>query len=166
MLEECHKALSVLLERFQTYIGEKGILENPPDYMFVDWVVLEGYSMHHPPKCMGQTVLNAFYYKALVDAVTIAKRLGWSEASLWQERADKLHKAFHFNFYDEQKGMYIDGLSDAVAGSEWQPENVPMKHYSRYSNTLAVLYDLCPPTEHVRLVRLVAEEQTQLPQVD
>ncbi len=165
LLEDCHKALIALLERFQTYIGEKGVLENPPDYMFVDWVVLEGYSMHHPPKCMGQTVLNAFYYKALVNAVTIASRLGWSEASLWQERADKLHKAFHFNFYDEQKGMYIDGLSDAIAGSEWQPENVPMKHYSRYSNTLAVLYDLCPPTERVRLVRLVAEEQTNLPQV-
>ena len=122
--------------------------------------------MHHPPKCMGQTVLNAFYYKALVDAVIIAKRLGWSEATLWQERAHNLHKAFHRCFYDEQKGMYMDGLSDPVAGSEWQPENIPMKHYSRYSNTLAVLYGLCPSTEAVRLVRLVAEEQTQLPQVD
>ena len=165
LLEDCHKALIVLLERFQTYIGEKGVLENPPDYMFVDWVVLEGYSMHHPPKCMGQTVLNAFYYKALVDATTIAKRLGWSEEKLWKEWADKLHKAFHRCFYDEQKEMYLDGLSDSVVGSEWQPENVPMKHYSRYSNTLAVLYDLCPPIERVRLVRLVAEEQTQLPQV-
>ncbi len=165
LLEDCHKGLISLFECFQNYIGEKGILENPSDYMFVDWVVLEGYSMHHPPKCMGQTVLNAFYYKALVDAAIIARRVGWSEATLWQERADNLHKAFHYCFYDEQKKMYIDGLSDPVIGSEWQPENVPIKHYSRYSNTLAALYGLCPPTERVRLVRLVANEQTELPPV-
>ncbi len=165
LLEDCHQALVSLLNRFQTYIGEKGVLENPPDYMFVDWVVLEGYSMHHPPKCMGQTVLNAFYYKALVDAATIARRVGWSEATLWQERAEDLHKAFHQCFYDEQKKLYIDGLGDPVKASEWQPENVSIKHYSRYSNTLAALYGLCPPTETKRLVRFVADEQSELPPV-
>ena len=165
LLEDCHQALVCLLERFQDYMGEKGVLENPPDYMFVDWIVLEGYSMHHPPKCLGQTVLNAFYYKALIDAATIARRVGWKEAALWQERADHLHKAFHTCFYDEQKKMYFDGLSDPTVGSEWQPENIPMKHFSRYSNTLAALYGLCPPEETVRLVRLAADEQSELPPV-
>lgn len=165
LLEDCRQGLVYLLDCFQNYMGEKGVLENPPDYMFVDWVVLEGYSMHHPPKCMGQTVLNAFYYKALVDAATIARRVGWPEATLWQERADDLRMAFHRCFYDEQKKMYIDGLSDPVVGSEWQPENVPMRHYSRYANTLAALYGLCPPAETMRLVRLVADEQNELPPV-
>ncbi len=165
LLEDCHQGLICLFDCFQNYMGEKGVIENPPDYMFVDWTVLEGYSMHHPPKCLGQTVLNAFYYKALIDATTIARRVGWPEVILWQERADNLHKAFHQCFYDEQKKMYIDGLSDPVEGSEWQPENVTMKHYSRYANALAVLYNLCPSTETIRLTRLVADEQSELPSV-
>ena len=165
LLEDCHKALVSLFDCFETYMGDKGVLENPPDYMFVDWVVLEGYSMHHPPKCLGQTVLNAFYYKALTDAVVIARRMGWTEEILWQERAEQLHTAFHTCFYDGEKHMYIDGLGDYVAERENQPENVPMKHYSRYPNTLAVLYGLCPPSEKVRLVRLVVDEQNELPPV-
>ncbi len=164
LLEDCHEALVKLLERFDSYRGEKGILENPPDYMFVDWTVLEGYSMHHPPKCLGQTVLNAFYYKALTDAVIIAKRQDWQEALLWQKRAEDLHQAFHSCFYDEEKNMYVDGLSDETIESEWQPKNVEMRHFSRYANTLAVLYDLCPEKERVRLTRLVVEEN-ELPPV-
>ena len=121
--------------------------------------------MHHPPKCLGQTVLNAFYYKALTDAVVIAKRMGWKEASKWKKRAEGLRQAFHRWFYDEEKKMYLDGLGDPVAERENQPENVPMKHYSRYANALAVLYDLCPPAETVRLVHLVADEKNELPLV-
>lgn len=165
LLEDCHLALVKLLELFDTYMGEKGVLENPPDYMFVDWTVLEEYSMHHPPKCLGQTVLNAFYYKALTDASTIARRLGWEEETLWQTRADALHKAFHACFYDEEKKMYIDGLSDTTTESEWQPKNIPMRHFSRYANTLAALYELCPPEETLRLVRLVVDEENNLPPV-
>ena len=54
-------ALILLLERFERYIGENGIIEYPPDYMFVDWLAPDGISMHHPPKALGQTCLNMFY---------------------------------------------------------------------------------------------------------
>lgn len=165
LLEDCHEALNSLFECFLKYVGERGVIENPPDYMFVDWVVLEGYSMHHPPKCLGQTVLNAFYYKALTDAAVIARRMGWKEAALWQERADALHDRFHPCFYDEEQKMYIDGLSDPRGDSDWQPANPPLKHFSRYANTLAALYGLCPPEEAARLVRLAADEQSGLPPV-
>ena len=165
LLEDCHNALVSLFDCFKNYMGEKGVLENPPDYMFVDWVVLEGYSMHHPPKSLGQTVLNAFYYKALMDAALIAKRQGWQEAAQWQERANALRQAFHKCFYDEEKQMYLDGLGDPVEEKENQPANVPLKHYSRYANTLAALYDICPPEETKRLVRLVVDEQNGLPPV-
>lgn len=69
VLDEVMDALDILLERFDSYIGENGLIENPPNYMFVDWVEVDGYTLHHPPKCLGQACLNAFYYKALTDAV-------------------------------------------------------------------------------------------------
>ena len=30
-------------------------------YMFVDWIEIDGLSLHHPPKALGQTCLNLFY---------------------------------------------------------------------------------------------------------
>ena len=165
LVENCRQGLTRLLERFHSYIGNRGVLENAPDYMFVDWVVLDGYSMHHPPKSMGQTVLNAFYYKALIDAADLACRLGWAEADVWKERANSLHKAFHPCFYDESARMYIGGLNDPDVETPWKPANPSTKHFSRYANTLAVLYDLCPPAEAIRLTKLVADEQTNFPPV-
>lgn len=165
LLEDCRPGLSRLLERFKRYLGDSGVLETPPDYMFVDWVVMEGYSMHHPPKCLGQTVLNAFYYKALSTAASLAQQAGWSEGNLWKKQATRLRTAFHRNFYDQQAQMYFDGHGDPVEGNEWQPANVPLHHFSRYANALAALYDLCPPSEAVRLVRLVADPQSILPPV-
>ncbi len=162
LVGRCRAGLLKLLERFHGYLGEKGILENPPDYMFVDWVVTEGYSMHHPPKCLGQTVLNAFYYKALTVAAGIAERAGWDEATLWRERAERLREAFNRCFYDNEAGMYFDGLDDPTKAGKWQPENPKMRYYSRYSNTLAALYDLCPPSETARLTRLAADDDSGL----
>ena len=165
LVERCRGGLQKLLERFNGYIGGKGVLENPPDYMFVDWVVTEGYSMHHPPKYLGQTVLNAFYYKAVRTAAEIGTRYGWAEALLWQERADSLREAFNRCFYDREAGMYIDGLSDPTVASKWQPANVARKHFSRYANTLAALYDLCPLDDVVRLTRLSTDDNSELPPV-
>ncbi|MCQ2463801.1 MAG: hypothetical protein MJ177_10465, partial [Clostridia bacterium] len=65
LLTYSEKALDILLDRFAGYMGESGVIETPPDFMFVDWTVIDGYTMHHPPKALGQTVLNAFYYEAL-----------------------------------------------------------------------------------------------------
>ena len=165
LVEKCRPGLLRLLRRFDGYIGEKGVVEDPPDYMFVDWVVTDGYSMHHPPKYLGQTVLNAFYYKALTTAAEFARLCGWPEAEAWQGRAAGLKEAFNRCFYDDEAKMYIDGLGDPATGSRWQPENIAARHFSRYSNTLAALYDLCPPTEKARLVRLAADEQSGLPPV-
>ena len=71
LLYDCEDALKLLLDRFKTYMGENGILEYAPDYMFVDWIYIDGLSMHHPPKALGQTCLNMFYYGALDAAEKI-----------------------------------------------------------------------------------------------
>lgn len=68
LLLYCRKGLDALLAKFESYIVENEIIDNPPDFMFVDWTVIDGFSMHHPPKALGQTVLNCFYYKSLIEA--------------------------------------------------------------------------------------------------
>ena len=144
LLEKCADALHILAERFNGYIGQTGLVENPPDYMFVDWVVADGYSLHHPPKALGQTCLNAFYYGALVTASKICKILDDSaRCGIYSERAASLKNAFNRNLFDAEKNIYFDGLNTPYETSQWLPANSTKRYYSKHSNTLAVLYGLC-----------------------
>ena len=158
----CHAALVKLLDRFEGYLGENGMVETAPDYMFVDWVVTEGYTMHHPPKCLGQTVLNAFYGGALSHAARLAKAASFPEENTWKKAAEAFRPAFNYAFWDGEKRMYLDGLTTEGIVGQWQPENAAMKHYSRYTAALAVLYDLAPEGETENLLRLAAAEDSPL----
>lgn len=71
LLEDCADGLWFLLHRFEGYMGDNGLVEHPTDYMFVDWLDVDGYTLHHPPKNLGQSCLNMFYYGALVTAAKV-----------------------------------------------------------------------------------------------
>lgn len=140
VLEECRPALDILLKTFEGYLKD-GLVENPPDYMFIDWVPVEGYNMHHPPKALGQSALNAFYYGALLAAAKIYEVLGLPNDCA--EKAIRLKEAFQC-FYDEERGLYCGGSTDFDPATEWKPENPQKKYYTVHANILAALYDLHP----------------------
>ncbi len=140
VLDEVWDALCILLERFHSYIGQNGLIENPPNYMFVDWVEVDGYTLHHPPKCLGQACLNAFYYKALLDAAYLCGLRG-EEADVYQQRAQAVKDGFAA-FYDAERGLYFDGLDTPGQENAWQPQNPRRRYFSQHTNSLAVLYGL------------------------
>ncbi len=144
LLLYCRKALDTLLSRFESYIVENGIIDNPPDFMFVDWSVIDGYSMHHPPKALGQTVLNCFYYKALVDAAEIYSFIDEESVSMsLKKKAESFKADFNKVFFDEEKQLYFDGLGTPYGGEKhYHPANVNKKYFSKYPNILASLYGL------------------------
>ena len=144
MLTYCKDALNALLERFESYIGENDVIDNPPDFMFVDWTVIDGFSMHHPPKALGQTVLNCYYYKALADASDIYSYIGDESASdSMKEKAEKFKRNFRRVFFDEERKLCFDGLGTPYGGEKfYHPANVDKKYFSKYPNILAPLYGL------------------------
>ncbi len=161
----CAGAVHKLMDRFDTYFGVHGVIDNPPDYMFVDWVVFEGYSLHHPPKALGQTVLNCFYYKALTDCGQLSELLGFDRTVL-TGKAAAFKKNFNKWFYDAEKGMYIDGLSAPEESPlyHYLPENPKgLVHYSRYPQALSSLYGLCDEKDAARLAAVAADEENGLP---
>ena len=144
ILVKCEKALSVLLECFEGYVGGLGVIDNAPNYMFIDWIYIDKYNLHHPPMALGQTVLNAFYYKALCTAKEIYTVLEIQNESLkCQIKAESLKKNFNKCFYDTEKGLYIGGMNTEYSGNDWLPENTGKVYYLKHANILAVLYDLC-----------------------
>ncbi len=144
LLRYCETALITLLDRFETYIGKNGIIDNPPDYMFVDWTVIDGFSMHHPPKCLGQTVLNAFYVKALDSAEKIFEYLeNYDKKEYCAKKAKKVKQRINALLFDEDKQLYYDGLSDSETEKPpFRPKNISKRYFTKYSNILVCLYEI------------------------
>lgn len=148
LLSDCEDALTILLERFETYMGENGILENPPDYMFIDWLCPDGISTHHPPKALGQTCLNLYYFGARVTAAKIYGALGETAMANSCERiAASLKKAICSLLWDNERGLFFEGLNtptpeSLVAASKWMPQNVTKRYYRRHANVLAAYFGI------------------------
>ncbi len=161
ILEECIAALWYLLARFHGYLDENGIIDHPLNYMFIDWANVDGFNMHHPPKSLGQTALNAFYRQALLGAEEWCDIIGiYDKAEICRKNAEKHKKAFNRLFYDKTKGLYFDGLTDEYTPNQWLPANTVRRYYSRHSNTLAVLYGFIEGDAARELMERVVTEES------
>ncbi len=147
LLERCEKALRLLLERFETYIGENGLIETPPDYMFIDWIYIDGISMHHPPKALGQSCLNMYYFAALDNAEKIFAQLSKNDdARYCAECREKLRGAINSQLFDSEKGIYFEGLNtptDEKLLAKYMPQNTEKRYYLKHSNILAACFGVC-----------------------
>lgn len=161
LVEKCCGAIDILLKKFDSYMGENGLLEYAPNYMFVDWILIdengnntdptnmmshgsfEGYSLHHPPKALGQSALCMFYYNALIRCADIYEVLCEPEfIGECLDKADALRNAINEHLFDKTRGLYIGGLNtpNAIADSQWLPKNTEKTFYLKQANTLAVLF--------------------------
>lgn len=161
LLTDCQDALSLLLERFETYVGENGLIETPPDFMFVDWIYIDQISMHHPPKALGQTSLCAFYYGALKTAENIYRELGETAESVYcAYKAENIRNAVNSLLYDREKGLYFDGLNTPTPEhmlDTYMPQNIDKRYYMPHSNILCACFGICEDEIGKMLIRKVVE---------
>lgn len=164
LLSDCEDALTALLDRFHTYLGENGILETPPDYMFIDWLVPDGISLHHPPKALGQTCLNLYYYGALKTAAEIFTILGEdSMACRCLNRMEALHCAILANLYDAQRQLFFEGLNTPTPEhllGEYMPQNVQKRYYRKHANILAAYFGFFSREEAAALLTRILEDDS------
>lgn len=159
IISRTEKAVTSVLEKMHLVCDEREIICNPVSFMFVDWLKVDDYSMHHPPKALGQTVLNAFYYEGMITAAKLFDIIENEElVRIYINRAKKLKKNFSV-FYDEKRGLYFDGLNDEYTPNRFKPANTDKRYYSQHSNTLAVLFDLAPKKERKRILRHILSDE-------
>ena len=146
LLSDCEDALTILLERFATYVGDNGIIENPPDYMFIDWLYPDGINMHHPPKALGQSCMNMYYYGALMTAVKVYETIGeQAMADMNRRAAASLKKAVCEILYDKERGLFFEGLNTPTAEHlirSSMPQNVEKRYYRKHANVLAAYFGI------------------------
>ena len=165
VLQKCKKALLLLLDLFETYVGTNGLIETPPDYMFVDWIYKDGYSLHHPPKALGQTILNMFYYTALESAGQIFKEIGDVEKSKYFiSKMNSLKTAINMHLFDKEKGIYFDGLNTPTPKElvgTFMPENTEKRYYLKHSNIMAVYSGVCDKKYVKDIIRKIMDEKIE-----
>ena len=175
------KALKLLLDRFDTYVSsENGLLEYAPDYMFVDWIVastekdefldggkmmshgkMDGFSLHHPPKALGQSVLCMFYYNALMKISELYKiKNDEKSAEECLKKAKNMKDAINKHLFDKEKGLYVGGLNteNKVPENDWLPKNTNVVYYLKQANTLAVLFGIAPQEKRRSILEFVVKD--------
>ena len=165
LLERCNNALMVLLSRFQTYLGDNGLLETPPDYMFVDWICLDGHSMHHPPKALGQSCLNMYYFAALDAAEKIYSALSLPrEAKTCSTKKKLLKESINALLFDADLELYFEGLNSPT--EDWllgdcMPQNTNKRYYLKHANILAACFGVCDEETGKNLVHRIMSDEIQ-----
>lgn len=77
------------------------------------------------------TVVNAFYYHALLEMAVIAQATGQTQdVHLFKSRARAVYNAFNAVFFDRKRGIYIDGEGST--------------HASLHANMFSLAFDLVP----------------------
>jgi alpha-L-rhamnosidase len=147
LLRELAPQAHGLLDKFNGWVGQNGLVSEAPDYMFMDWVTINGIECHHPPAVMGQAYLTAFYYRGLADGITLATLTGdMAKVALYQERRIAIRAAFNRELWSENEGLYRDGkpFQTKVPPSRWLPADTDIETFSGQANSLAVLYGIVP----------------------
>ncbi|MBE6758429.1 MAG: hypothetical protein E7552_07805 [Ruminococcaceae bacterium] len=158
LLTRCRPALEKLLRRFETYCGANGLVETPPDYMFVDWLFIDGYSLHHPPKALGQSVLNMFYFGALDAAAAVYGTLGDPDAARRCLAArEDLRRTVNTLLFDGDRRCYTAGLNTPNATEEngSLPKNTDKRYFLPHANILAACFGVCDDTLATDLIHRV-----------
>lgn len=159
-VKECFPAVCFLLNGVLKYQDNTGLL-SLPNYMFLDWVWRDKYTLHHPPKVMGQSSSNAFYYGGLQAGIRLAKILHEQEKeSLWIRQSKNLFDAFQTYLYDENKGLYIDGLeeNEGEPKDDYRPFGKG-RFFSLHTNVLVVLFGL-NKTSRKEILKKVLEDKS------
>ncbi len=165
LLRNCEKAIRLLLNRFETYIGSNGLIETPPDYMFIDWIYIDELSMHHPPKALGQSCLNMYYFEALNSADKIFKALSMeTDAEICCNKKENLRKAINTYLFDTKNGIYFEGLNTPTEErliGEWMPQNTKKRYYLKHSNILAACFGVCEDKIAKRLIDKIMSNEIE-----
>lgn len=154
-----------LIDRYFGYYDEKGLVSNCPNFMFIDWVEIDGHSLHHPPKVLGQGAISCFMYQALISHAELLHSVGDELGmQIALEQASKLKVVINAFLWDEEKGLYIEGLpeeDESICGG-FRPYGEG-KYYGIYTNTLAVAFGIAENGRAI-MERLTTDKSLGQPQ--
>jgi hypothetical protein len=147
LVKELAPSVDRLLAHLRTYLGKDGLMSEAPNYMFMDWIKVDGYNLHHPPAVIGEGYFSALYYRGLEDAATIASLSGdATTAKRYRDEAASFASTFNRELWDEKAGLYRDGrpFRNHQPLVHYLPADRDIETHTDQVNIFAVLYGLAP----------------------
>lgn len=148
MVRELAPSVDRLLAHLRTYLGSDGLMSEAPNYMFMDWIKVEGYNLHHPPAVIGEGYFTALYYQGLKDGATLAALTGdAAKARHYTNEATALAGRFDRELWDEKAGLYRDGkpFRNHQPLAHYFPADRDIETHTDQVNILATLHGLASP---------------------
>ena len=156
LILDCQKAINAALNLYLSFLGKSGLVEKSYNYIFVDWLQVDGFNMFCPPKNLGQSVVTMNFYDALMCASFMFKEIGDNNLSnQYLNIAKKLKKDINNNLFDKEKGLYIEGLTtkdEEQPLKRFKPDVTSKIYYRKHANILAAAYGLQSKSNTKKLV--------------
>jgi len=169
LLKDCLPGVKAVIDEFKTYVGESGIVDKPNNFIFMDWLVVDGYGLFCPPSNLGQSVFTMFYYEALKCSALIYKELGNDRiSSRYSRMAKRLKKAINEKLFNKEKGLYCEGLNIPIPEQRMPdivcngvPEGNGKIYYRKHANILAVAYGIANKSTSKKIIRKLFGELSE-----
>lgn len=163
LVREVIDCVQLLLARYHKYVGASGLIEDAPNYMFIDWVKVGPYNLHHPPRFLGQGSMTAFYIGALNSAQELFDVLGlMSDHDVAAQRARDATDAFRRLLWRKDQGYFCDGLlgSPSRPPTKWLPtDSGKSESFSQHTQVLAIANGISSDAEAKELLRRALWDQ-------
>lgn len=156
-LAACEAACDAILSRFDGY-AEDGLLTHTPNYLFIDWVCVGDYTLHHPPRNLGETIMNCFWYHARECVARVKRILGRDdEADGIVAGLTDFRRCFDQAFYDDRRGLYFAGRPCDTGNGGWRPAADGKRYFGIHENACAALWILPKEEGRALLMRALSD---------
>ena len=130
-----------LLDWFQRFVDEDGLLNNVPEWNFVDWAQVDRRGEG--------TAYNALYYRALRVGEELAQALQMPlVAERLAGRAEALREAINARLWDDERGVYVDARLDGVQS----------RRISQQSNAVCIANGIAPRERWDRIFETILDD--------
>ena len=138
---ELFPAVLRLADWFHRHTDERGLLNNVPEWNFVDWAEVDRRGEG--------TAYNALYYHLLRVIEGLALKLEMPRvAAQCAERAERVRAAVNARLWDEERGVYVDACVDGRQS----------RRVSQQSNAACVAYGIAPAERWGRIFDAILDE--------
>ncbi|MDI6858576.1 MAG: family 78 glycoside hydrolase catalytic domain [Dehalococcoidia bacterium] len=138
---ELFPAVLRLTDWFHRHTDERGLLNNVPEWNFVDWAEVDRRGEG--------TAYNALYYRLLRVIESLAQKLEMPRvAAQCAERAERVRVAVNARLWDEERGVYVDACIDGRQS----------RRVSQQSNAACIAYGIAPAERWDRIFNAILDE--------
>ena len=141
------KAFDKLLGYFAQMESENGLLTgvDKKKWVLIDWPAnLRGGYDYERTKNGENTVVNAYYYRALRDCAALMRAVGY-DGSVYETKAERLRRSFTRRLLDPQTGLFRDGADS--------------QHCSLHANCLSLYCGLVPEENVDNVIELLRRKR-------